>query len=112
MTRGVLYVETRPNSPEEVEAYHEWYNGTHVKEILAVEGFLSVRRFEPVGHDGPFIAVYEIEADDIETAKARLDEATRTVPHTRPVGVQMDPPPVARYYRELLSQAADGAGRS
>lgn len=103
MTKGILYVESRPNSAEEVEAYHRWYNDTHVKEIVAVEGFLSARRYEPVGDDGPFIAVYEFEADDVETVQQRLGEATRTIPHTRPVGVSMDPPPTVRWYREILS---------
>jgi hypothetical protein len=103
MARGILYVETTPNSPEDLAAYHEWYNGTHVKEILAVDGFVSARRFEPVGHDGPFIAIYEIEDDDIEVVRDRLAEAARTVPHTTPVGVRLDPPPTVRYFQEIAS---------
>jgi hypothetical protein len=109
MARGIMYVETRPASPEQAEAYHRWYNDVHIPELLGVDGFVSARRFEPLGHDGPFVAIYEIEADDIEAVRDRQSEATRSGGHTAPTDVQMDPPPVVRYYREIgVSRSAEG----
>jgi hypothetical protein len=93
-----MYVETYPASPEDIETYHKWYNETHVPEMVSVEGFVSARRFEPVGHDGPFIAIYEIEADKIEDAQANLAASSG---RSAPQGVQLDPPAVVRYYREI-----------
>ncbi|MGH9006697.1 MAG: hypothetical protein ACRDV6_03120 [Acidimicrobiales bacterium] len=73
-------------------------------EILGVEGFVSARRFESLGDDGTFIAIYEIEADDLEVARANLQKATPG--HAAPVGVSLDPPPTARYFREIATFAA------
>jgi hypothetical protein len=103
MPRAILYVETRPASPEEAADYHKWYNEVHIPEILAIDGFVSARRFEPMDPDGPFVAIYEIDADDVEAARARLTEATQSGRNSRPVGVSFDPPPTTQYYREIAS---------
>jgi hypothetical protein len=99
MAKGILLVETRPASPDQVEAYHEWYNETHIGQILGVDGFVSARRLESLGEDGAFVAIYEIEADDLDTARANLQEATPS--HAPPVGVSLDPLPTARYFKEI-----------
>ena len=101
MPKGVLYVETRPASPEQADEYHQWYNGTHIGEILGVDGFVSARRFESLGDDGLFIAIYEIEADDLEQARANL--AAASAAHAPPVGVCLDPPPTVRYFKEIAT---------
>jgi hypothetical protein len=103
MVKGILYVETRVSSPEELADYHKWYNEVHMPEIVAIDGFQSARRFEPVGEDGPFICIYEIEADDVDTARANLAEATQSGRNSTPVGVVRDPPPTVRYYREIAT---------
>ena len=35
MARGVLIVESRPASPEDAAAYHDWYDNKHVPEICS-----------------------------------------------------------------------------
>jgi hypothetical protein len=108
VARGILIVETRPASPEQAADYHRWYNETHVPEMLAIEGFVSARRFEPVGGDGPFIAIYEIDTDDLDAARARVTEATTSGRHSAPVGVSFDPPPTVRYFSEISSVVSPG----
>jgi hypothetical protein len=108
MPKGILYVESRPASPEEAADYHKWYDETHVPEILAIEGFVSARRFQPFGGDGPFVAIYEIDTDDLEAARARLTEATRSGVNSTPVGVSFDPPPTVRYLQEIQSFTSSG----
>jgi hypothetical protein len=103
MAKAILYVETRPASAEEAADYHQWYNEVHIPEILATPGFVSARRFEPMDEGGPFVAIYEIEADDVEAARAALTEATRSGANSKPVGVSFDPPPTTQYYREIAS---------
>jgi hypothetical protein len=97
-----MCVETWPASPEQAAAYHEWYNETHLRETVGVEGFVSARRFAPVGPDGPFLAIYEIDHDDIEDVRDRLTAFLRSDDSTKPVGVRMDPPPVVRYFVEIV----------
>lgn len=97
MPNGLMIVESRPSSPEEAAAYHDWYDNTHVPEILEVPGFVSARRLASVDGD-TFIAIYEIEGD-VEDAKAALRKAQSSGTMSRPVGVQLDPPPSVRYFR-------------
>ncbi len=104
MAKGILLVETRPASPDQAEAYHKWYNETHISQILAVEGFVSARRLESQDDEGTFIAIYEIEADDLETARANLQASSPG--HSAPVGLCLDPPPTVRYFREFASFSA------
>ena len=104
MAKGILLVETRPASPDQVAEYHQWYNETHIVELLRVEGFVSARRLEALDDDGTFIAIYEIEADDLETAKANLQKDSSD--RSDPVGVSLDPPPIVRYFREIATFSA------
>ncbi|MGF7237456.1 MAG: hypothetical protein ACQSGP_21205 [Frankia sp.] len=104
MPKGILYVESRPSSPEEAAEYHKWYENVHIPEVLAVEGFVSARRFA-LTDDGPFIAIYEIEADDLEAVQARLLEASKTGAMSPPVATQSDPPPIFRFLRQIAEYA-------
>jgi hypothetical protein len=64
MTRGVLYVASRPVSPEREEEYNDWYDNVHLADVCAVPGFLGARRYDPVGN-GPHVAIYDIEGEDL-----------------------------------------------
>ena len=79
--------------------YHDWYNNMHIPDILKTPSFVSARRYEIKEFRdgrGKYLAVYEIETDDIEhTMKVRLaareeevrqGRASANRPHlTRPV---------------------------
>ena len=76
MAKHVLIAFTDPVEGQE-DAYHDWYNTTHISEILSVPGILSARRFKTKIVDvkgGPawkFMAIYEVETDNLgETLKA------------------------------------------
>jgi hypothetical protein len=101
--KGIMQVVTRPASPEDAAAYHEWYETTHIPEILATPGMVRARRYE--NPDGSFLAIYEVDVD-IEQAQANMAAAREK--NTPPVGVCMDPPPAvtwmpARYELEAGS---------
>jgi hypothetical protein len=74
-----------------------------MKEMSAIPGVVSARRFVPLGEDGPFIAIYELDADDLDAVRAEVADATRLGKLTKPVGLQIDPPPVVRYLREFTT---------
>lgn len=96
---GVMIVETRCSSPEELGAYHQWYDQVHIPEMLEVEGFRSARRYAAA--DGEtFLAIYEIDTD-LRTAMAALDAARSSGTRSMPVGVAIDPPPVIRFFEAL-----------
>jgi hypothetical protein len=45
MTKSLLFVESKPASPDLVEEYHHWHDRIHVPEMLAVDGLMSARRW-------------------------------------------------------------------
>jgi len=104
MPKGILYVETRP-LPGHEEEYHKWYDEVHIPEMVAFDGFFAARRFAPADEGGPFITLYEMEADDLEAAQAQLTEASRAGRTSPPEFVQLDPPPTVRVLREISSYA-------
>ena len=77
MDRGILYVETQLSSPGLAEEFHRQYNEIHLKEMLAVDGIVAVRRYEPDGHEGPYVAIYEIEAESLDVAREAIAAMSR-----------------------------------
>jgi hypothetical protein len=100
MPKGILYVESHPD-PEQIEAFHHWYNDVHLKEMISLDGFVAARRFEPLNGVGPFVAIYEIETDDLDAVPARLAEFGKSGGMSAPVGVRTDVTPVIRFYRDI-----------
>jgi hypothetical protein len=95
MPSGALIVESRPQSPEELEAFNRWYDDVHLPEVLAVDGFVGARRMKSIDDDA-WVAVYEIDGD-VAAAKAKLLGSLGSM--SRPVGVQLSPPPTMRFYQ-------------
>jgi antibiotic biosynthesis monooxygenase (ABM) superfamily enzyme len=103
MTRGVYVVRAQPVSPEREGEFNEWYDSTHIPELLDVPGFVSARRFRRVGGDGTaeYLALYEIEADDLAAPVQELRRRSAAGETTRTGALQLDPPPVVALYEEL-----------
>jgi len=84
MPKAVLLVHSRPSDPSREDEFNEWYDKTHVPEVCAVPGFVSGRRYKltqeamasnPDAY--PYLAIYEIDADDPQAAMKEL--ATRAM---------------------------------
>ena len=103
MARGVYVVRTRPVSAAREAEFNDWYDGTHTPELLAVPGFVSARRYRRVGDDGApeYLAVYEIEADDLAAPVEELRRRSAAGETTASDALQLDPPPVVGLYEEL-----------
>lgn len=65
--------------------YHEWYNDTHLRDILTLPGFRTAQRFQTrrMERDAPcgFAAIYDIEAESIDAAIA-VARSSETFPTT------------------------------
>ena len=104
MPKGIMYVETMPASPDREAEYHKWYNDTHLAQIVSVDGIVSARRFAPAdGNGGPFIAIYELDCDDLDAAAQRLGELGASGSMTGMENLAMDPKPIPKVYREIGS---------
>ena len=93
MAKAILYVESRPVSDERLDDYHQWYNETHLPEVVAVPGFVSARRFESADNGGSFVAIHEIDDEDPDAVVAALGEAAGAGRLQMSDAIQMDPPP-------------------
>jgi hypothetical protein len=93
MPRGIMIVETQPSSPEKAADYHAWYDDVHLKECVAIDGIVSARRFAPLDGNGPFVAIYELDTDDLSTVVKRLGEAVGAGKMQMSDALAMDPPP-------------------
>jgi len=94
MAKGIIYVETRPSSPDRDQEYNTWYDEIHLPELVALDGIVSARRLRPVDGDGPYVALYEIEADDLQSVLHNMRHNARNLNMSD--ALQLDPPPVMR----------------
>lgn len=78
MARYKMLVLSRSSEDQEAE-YNEWYQNTHIQQIVTLPGFVSAQRYKLAVDmlDGawPYMAIYEIEADDVEAAYQALQSA-------------------------------------
>jgi len=75
------YVMVVPSSakPGREDDYNEWYNSRHIHDICAIPGVISGRRFDadpasPNPVPARYLAIYEIETDDIMTVLAGMGQ--------------------------------------
>ena len=81
MAKYLLVVETNSSDPAREAEFNEWYDKTHLPDVLETPGFTRATRYEiidPSDGKAKFLATYEIEADDIDEAmKALGDNMTK-----------------------------------
>lgn len=73
MARWLLAVETNCADPSRETEFAEWYDNTHLQDVLEPPGILTGARYEnldPSAGRGKFLALYEIESDNIEETTA------------------------------------------
>lgn len=59
--------------------FERWYESRHMPDMLAVPGFISAERFTAVGESPyQFLAIYEIESDDIFGTLAEIGKRAGT----------------------------------
>jgi hypothetical protein len=70
MPRYKMVVYSRP-TPGREDEYNDWYQNVHLRELVALPGFKSARRFRYArslveGDAYPYMSIYDIETDDID----------------------------------------------
>jgi hypothetical protein len=58
--------------PDREDDYNDWYQNIHLGQLMTLPGFKSAQRFRRVrslveGDTHPYLAVYELETDDIDS---------------------------------------------
>lgn len=104
MAKGIIFLQTMPRSADVEAEYHDWYNNVHLEEICSVEGITGARRYAPIDGEGPFVAIYELDTDDLDAVVGRLRELGASGGMSSLQYLSMDdPPPVPKVYGEIGS---------
>jgi hypothetical protein len=90
VAKTILTVLTNPVGEGRDEEFNEWYDRVHVPDVLAVDGFVAVTRYRVAatqarGTPSPgyrYLAVYEIDTDDLAEALASLMRAGKSMMFT------------------------------
>lgn len=93
MAKAVLIVESCAVSPERDDEFRRWYAETHLAETVALDGFVSGRFCTPVDGEARYVAVYEIEHDDLSSIMGMLGQAAMDGTLQMSDSMMMDPPP-------------------
>jgi hypothetical protein len=64
-------------APGREDDYNDWYSNQHLADVVAVPGFVSAQRYKlntpMIGEFATrYLAIYEIEADNVEAAMAAI----------------------------------------
>lgn len=101
---------TNPSQPGREDEYNEWYNNTHVPQILALPGFVNATRFKladkqtvPGKRSRRYVAVYELESDDIDATVASLISAVSDGTVEISEALEMDPLPDMTVFEPIAS---------
>ena len=85
MQRFMLTVFSNPTAGDD-DAYNDWYNNTHLKDVLSIPGIEKAQRFRTVDGNGlpgqmtehSYLATYEILTDDLAGVLAELLRRSNT----------------------------------
>lgn len=108
MAKYLFLVECNCKDAAQEGAFNTWYNEVHVPDIMKLPGVISAKRWEdiePAAETGKYLAMYEIEIDDIEKVKQAIVDS-------RPVwtaGNRLEYVPILelmhglRWFKQILS---------
>lgn len=81
MAKWLMVVETNCADAAREAEFNEWYDKTHLPDVLETPGFIRATRYEntePSAGKAKFFATYEIETDDIaKFMKANRDNMAK-----------------------------------
>lgn len=80
MPRYKMMVMSNPSDKGREEEYNAWYQNTHLQDLCAIPGIRAARRYRfartlKEGDAYDYMAIYEIETDDIDAVLAELGRA-------------------------------------
>jgi hypothetical protein len=86
MAKAVLVVFTNVTSPEHDDEYNDWYDNTHLADVVQVPGFLAATRYRiseaqarGVEPQHRYLSIYEVESDDFPATLEALRKTGKTM---------------------------------
>jgi hypothetical protein len=106
MAKALLVVLTDPREGREDE-YNDWYL-SHLDDVIAAAGFEAAQRFRfrptALSKDAPrsYLAIYEVDADQIEEAERKLLEAANT--EAMPISPALGRGPITWWFESITDR--------
>jgi len=114
MPKGVFLALANAANDDVHDDFNQWYDDVHAKEVLALPGVKSCRRFRlaPVqimpGDDGAgnqYLALYEVEVDDWQAfADAQMQAFADGKITVNPDLLQLDPMVMTMVFEEITPE--------
>lgn len=112
MKRYNLIALTNPKDGQD-DAFNAWYNDIHIGDVFKLPGIVGAQRFrlsESQFREGEmawkYMAVYEVETDDIQATFSALRSASGT--DAMPLSDALSPDRMVWIYEPILSRRAPG----
>jgi hypothetical protein len=106
MAKGVFLAWSSPVSPDQLAAFDEWYEGTHIPQVrAAVPSISGAARYELVDPAAGqpsyrYLTVYELDDADIPAAAAAMNESAAAGQLDMTPAMDLaERPPLAQWYR-------------
>ncbi len=77
METWIVLVEASCADQAREDEFNEWYNKVHLPDVLETPGIVRALRYEniaPGESQGKYLAVYEVETDDLQNAFASSEQ--------------------------------------
>jgi hypothetical protein len=105
MGKYMLVVGMKVDDPANEAEFNDWYNNTHFPDVLETPNFVRATRWEhtePKPEDAKYLALDEIETDDIQEAMKGLNE---TIAVKREAGrmSNLSTPVIMGTYKQIFS---------
>lgn len=114
MPKGIFLALSNPASDDVHEQFNQWYDDVHAKEVLALPGVKSARRFKLASSQimpdddaagRQYLALYEVEVDDWESFTKQFQEAFADGRITiDPSLLQIDPMVMTMVFEEITPE--------
>jgi hypothetical protein len=110
MARYTLFVFSDCKDPAREQEFNDWYSNVHLPDMLAVPGMISATRWMSAssrpGEHRRYLAMYEMETDDLEKFDASVRERGMWTMHQGRFSdlPKFDPPDIPRTYKQIMPE--------
>jgi hypothetical protein len=105
MSKHILVVFTNPVEGRD-EEFNRWYDDDHIADLFEIPGIVSARRFRlstaqrmPPPHPWRYLAIYEIETDDLPKVIETMRQRAGT--DAMPLSDALQPERIGWYFEPL-----------
>ena len=111
MKKWLFIVESNCTDPDREAEFNQWYNAVHLPDMLelpAVVGALRYENINPGDGEAKYIALYEIDSDDIQKT---IDDTAQHIQEKAKQGRMSDLMQLTRRIRARQIFSTQGRGK-